>query len=739
MGVPKPISPLSGDCSAIYDNTLYAYSTKGFQKIDLKTNGTWKPLDEPSAKVTGPACVVADIGGDTSNQALYLVGGTGSPSGYSGLQRFSFNDEKWTKLTSESTSMRDRTSHTAGYVPKTSTIVVVASDGSTTWTILTNSASTSVNIQGGTPGGMGAVSSPTILPWNDTSIALVSGDGSNNEVSIFDSQASHWVDSYAALPAGAVQSSSHLALISDSNGNYVLQDFNMAAKPNTVTSYQLYKEGEPQNPAGQVGGASTSKRSLSDMPSYNGSFAGTTTRTDYSLAQSGTQAGLVVIGSGDDSNALSVFNQTTNGWANATELFYGSPKQDTLHHTTTTSATSTSTTTSSSTSSATATTTTTPAATTSAAAPAPGDDSSSVNLGVVIGATLGSCCGAILIILILLFLLRRARQKREQAGVEGGGDPKGRLSFQDQGIEPLAEGAYPMARSPVPVAAVSNDSLAIMTGKYNGEKSLHPPNPNYGYGLSQQHKGLSPIASSGLAPSSMYSDASVEPSPTASSNNNKPGDRTTDEGWGKYFEDGNSRDLTIQPTNRSTVGSVYGANLAAQAPQAGDRSAVSSIYTDSDYRGSAWPMSNLAPLNFGQLARPQPLGHVASGSPTTNPSTGESMIIPEGQSARISSADSISLASEDDPHDTNWTGAQHSSWLGRPPSSQYSTSFYNTSTQYLPGTQGARQSNDMRSHGRRSSVVIPDNIDELPTPGISRDGRATANTDMSWLNLNADR
>ncbi|KAJ6145133.1 Kelch-type beta propeller [Penicillium chermesinum] len=222
--------------------------------------------------------------------------------------------------------MVDRTSHTVGYVPGTSTLVVVGSDGSTTWTISTKSDSTSMDIEGGTPGGMGPVTTPTILPWNDTSIALVSGDGGNGAVSIFDSQASHWVDSYAALPAGAVKASSHLALISDSDGNYVLQDFNMAAKPNTVTSYQLYKKGKPQNPAKEVGGSS-SKRSLDDLPAYNGSFAGETTRSDYALAQSGNQPGLVVIGSGDDDNALSIFDQSSNGWANATELFYGSPNK----------------------------------------------------------------------------------------------------------------------------------------------------------------------------------------------------------------------------------------------------------------------------------------------------------------------------------------------------------------------------------------------------------------------------
>ncbi|KAF3385393.1 hypothetical protein F1880_002240 [Penicillium rolfsii] len=303
-------------------------------------------------------------------------------------------------------------------------------------------------------------------------------------------------------------------------------------------------------------------------------------------------------------------------------------------------------------------------------------------------------------------------KSRERNGQARGID-KDRLSFQDQGIEPLAGRAYPMAKSPVPVASMSADSLAIISGKYTGEKSLMPP-PNSGYARSatpHRSSPLSPIPSSGLAPSSMYSESAYRDSNTPSELGPKPGDRTTDEGWGKYFQDNHTSSLGGMPADRSTT---------------------SSIYTKSDYRGSAWPMSTLTPLNLGFLDQPKPLGRVYSGSPTTeHASSSRSLAIPEGQSARISSADSISVTSDDDPHDTNWTGA-HTSWLGRPASSNYSTSFYNSSSRDGPSSnpQFHRQSN-----GRRSSLAIPDDIDELPTPG----GTTHVNSDMSWLNLHADR
>jgi hypothetical protein len=314
-----------------------------------------------------------------------------------------------------------------------------------------------------------------------------------------------------------------------------------------------------------------------------------------------------------------------------------------------------------------------------------------------------------LILLAILFLLKREKQRRQQNGQSGSGENKDRLSFQDQGIEPLAEGAYPMARSPVPVAAASNDSLAIMSGRATGEKSLMPPPANVGYGLAKgKSSPLSTVPSSGAAPSSTYSE-DVRRSVASTGHGNQPGDRTTDEGWGKYFQNSNATDHAGMQTDRSTV---------------------SSVYTKSDYRGSAWPMSNLTPLNFAFLDQPKPLGRVHSGSPTTaDPSSSRSLVIPEGQAARISSADSISLASDDDPHDTNWTGAGQNSWLGRPTSSNYTTSFYNSSTHDI-SSQAARQ-----SHGRRSSVIIPDDIDELPIQGRNEN----VNTDMSWLNLQAGR
>ncbi|KAJ5370396.1 uncharacterized protein N7496_006488 [Penicillium cataractarum] len=714
MTVPEPPIKLEGHCSVISGNTLYVYSSNGFISLPLKANSTgWATLNG-GVSVSNPVCLKGGIdGSESDDEALYVVGGTTtSDDTYPGLQRYSFKDRSWTTLgNGAATSMSARTGHGAAFVASNSSIIVYAGNqGSGDSTALSAESflistkspwvPTSVNCQEAP-----TLNNPQLLPWNSTHVGMFGGTGGSQAVYTY-SLSEGWITSPVSLQS-ALSTSNPLTLLSGSGDSKVLEFFDMSASPNSVTNYELVSsDGNPDSPAVAVG-SSSKKRSTGSYPAYNDTLAPSYTWSDYGLAQGSN--GLVVLSSGKSNNSLAIFNQTSNSWVNATEFFYGKTVQHVLKTNTTTSTTMTPTATA--TPSASISASATPSSTTTAAAAASGGSHTDVK--VIIGAVLGSVCGVGIILLLLLWLLKRERTKRERNGQARGGDSKDRLSFQDQGIEPLAGGAYPMAKSPVPVASMSADSLAIISGKYAGEKSLMPPPTNAGYGLSatpRKSSPLSPIPSSGLAPSSMYSEDAYRHSNTPSELGNKPGDRTTDEGWGKYFEDNNTTNL---------------------AGMAADRSTTSSIYTKSDYRGSAWPMSNLTPLNLGFLDQPKPLGRVYSGSPTTeHASSSRSLAIPEGQSARISSADSISVTSDDDPHDTNWTGA-HTSWLGRPASSNYSTSFYNSSSRDLPSSnpQLPRHSN-----GRRSSIAIPDDIDELPVPG-----RNNVNSDMSWLNIHADR
>ncbi|KAJ5185639.1 Galactose oxidase/kelch beta-propeller [Penicillium cf. griseofulvum] len=707
MKGPKPTIKIEGDCSTIHSDTFYVYSPDGFASISLKEGEYWKSLPSPDHMVTSPACVQ----GSEGDENFYLVGGTGSPDN-SGLQRFSFSTGKWETLTSTSPDMKNRTGHGAGYIPSTSRILVYAgnTDGSTQIsqsTLIISTKDGSFDVSSVTAQGAPALYEPMILPWSSSEVAMIGGSPTNTDIFIYDSNKG-FGKSEATLPS-AIQSSSRCALASNSGGKTkVLEEFTMIASPNTVTSYLLSSKGKIQNPATVI--APSEKRDITD--SYNGTFAPTASWSDYTLAQG---SGLVVLASGQSNDSLAIFNQTSNSWVNSTELFYGKPDQNVLKASTTSFTSSTPTSTSSTSTSTSASATPTSSSPVVAAVGSGLSDHGKL----ILGATLGSVLGFGLILLILLFLLRREKKKRQAAQPGGGGDNKDRLSFQDQGIEPLTEGAYPMARSPVPLAATSVDSLAIMSGKYKGEKSLKPPGST-GYGLSPQPKSSSPLStipSSGVMGASSVYTEDTNRAGDDTGREHQAADRMTDEGWGKYFEDGGT--TTFQS----------------------DRSTVSSAYTKSDYRGSGWPMSTLTPLNFGFLEQPKPLGRVPSGSPTTEhgpPDMGSrSLVIPESQSARISSADSISIASDDDRDDSKWQGAGQSSWLGRPSSSNYTTSFYQTSTQDMPweSSNPSLAEKPRQPNARRSSVIIPHDIHELPMQGQKN----TTNSDMSWLNLKADR
>ena len=708
MTGPKPPIEIEGDCSTIHSNTLFVYSPEGLASIPLKENGNWTTLPDPKYKVKNPACVKGEIYG-SKDEALYLVGGTG-PSDNSGLQRFSFSSKEWETLPMSSSEMKNRTGHGVGFLSSTSQILVYAgnTDGSkgvsqSTLLISTETYDVSSGLDQGAP----ASYEPIILPWSDSQVALIGGSTTNTAIFVYEATDNKgWTLSEATLPS-PIESSSLCALVSEDD-NMVLEEFKMDSSPNSVTSYLLKSKGKLQKPATVI--SSSEKRSITD--SYNSTFAPKTSWSEYALAQGN---GMVVLSNGRSNDSLAIFNQTSNGWVNSTALFYGNGDQKSLKPSTT-SLTTSSTPTPTSTTSTSA--TTTPTSSSTAAAPVGGGLSDHGK--TILGATLGSVLGFGLILLLILLLLRREKNKKRQAAqTDTRGDSKDRLSFQDQGIEPLTEGAYPMARSPVPLAAsASADSLAIMTGKYSGEKSLKPPGAT-GYGLAAgKSSPLSTIPSSDAMGASSVGTDDTNRAGDSTGRGNQPGDRTTDEGWGKYFEENG------------------GTNLQS------DRSTMSSVYTKSDYRGSGWPTANMAPLNFGFLDQPKPLGQVLSGSPTTEVSSSEmgsrSLVIPEGQSARISSVDSISVTSDDDRDDPNWQGAGHSSWLGRPSSSNYSTSFYNSSTRDLAGmSSNTALADKARQSNRRSSVIIPEHIDEheLPIQGQ----KTNLSSDMSWLNLKAER
>ncbi|GAB1196295.1 hypothetical protein APSETT444_005564 [Aspergillus pseudonomiae] len=696
MIVPKPPVKLEDHCSVIHDNTLYTYSANGFASIALERNATWTqlPMGQPVSKA---ACVTGGTDGNEDQQALYVIGGTPSKGVSSGLQRYSFKDKKWKTIDGVNGNMANRTSHKAVYLKSSSALLIYGGHQREQ----TDASSDTFAINTQEPYNLSAYSAadaspaydPVLLPWNDKEAALVGGLTTPDQVHLFD-LIQGWHSSDVTIPT-PLSDDVQCALVNGTDGSKILEAFDMSTSPNNVTSITLLNsDGNPAHKANSSESSSTKRGiTLDDYPTYDDSLAPTTTRKDYSLAQGNN--GLVVLSSGSGTDTLAIFNQTSNSWVNATKLFYGEQTSQQILGTTTS----------------------TPTATASGSSETSGapasDDSSSSNVGTIIGATLGGIVGIAAILIVILFILKHKKDAKKRAAQGQNGGDKDRLSFQDRGVEPLTRSAYPMAKSPAPLAASSVDSLAIFSGNVGEEKSPKPA----GAPPSFDHKPspLSTIQSSRELSSGEF-DKAIEAQDSLPRNH--PGDRQTSEGWGRYFQDTSAAPLMVPP---------------AAVPARPDSTATTA---------TAWPMKTLTPLNTNFLEAPKPLGCVVSGSPTTehatSPKNGQYITIPESQSARISTASDITVESVEDYEDHGSRAQQ--SWLGRPPSSTYSRSYYNpsyynSSTSDMPSLVTPLR--DARMNTRGSSVLIPDSVEPVP-PRDPRNNN-NINSDMSWLNLNAER
>ncbi|KAK1150212.1 hypothetical protein N8T08_000114 [Aspergillus melleus] len=779
MIVPKPPVKLEGHCSVIHDNTLYTYSANGFASIPLERNGTWSKLHmgEP---VSNAACVTGGIDGDEGQQALYVVGGTPSKSKGKGpgVQRYSFKDKKWKSFEPSQENMANRTDHNAVYLKDSASILVYGghqkhqTDASSD-TFVINTADP-YNISAFEASKASPVFYPVLLSWNDKEAALVGGLTDKKQVYLFD-PAKGWRSSDVTI-AKELSDDARCALVKGTDGSKILETFDMGSSPNTVTSETLLKSGGKS--ASSSSKSSRRKRiTLDDYPKYDDSLASSTKRDDFSIAQGDNQ---VVISSGSGTDTLAIFNQTSNSWVNATKLFYGDePRQKILPTTSSTSTTTSGPTSTASESS--------PAATT----PAAGSGVDNSNVGTVLGATLGSILGVAAVLLLIIFLIKRKKNALKRAAQGQNGD-KDRLSFQDRGVEPLTQSAYPMAKSPAPLAASSVDSLAIFGGAAGDEKSSGALGAARGNGQKPSPLKPSPLSMQSEV-TAVGTPASVDKAMEAHgiSPANHPGDRHTDEGWSRYFQDNSATDLAQAPPKPAFARAEDRSSQVSQWPgstlepvtrvvveehqppkpafaRAEDRASQVSQWPGSTLtpvnrtffeeqqppkpafaraeerssQVSQWPGPTLTPLNMGLLEEPKPLGRVVTGSPTTehtsSPKDGRYINIPESQSARISSASSISNLSDDEwerrdglPH-----GMHQQSWMGRPPSSTYSRSMYNPSM-YNPSSRDLPSMPPTATNTRGSSILIPDTYEHEPLP--SNSNRNNINSDMSWLNLHAER
>ncbi|KAI8632528.1 hypothetical protein F5Y19DRAFT_472563 [Xylariaceae sp. FL1651] len=464
MPLPQPLAPLTGGCSVMFNNTLYAYSGAAFQSLDLEEGAEWRPLP-PGESVEGGVCV-GSTPKDSSTAGLFIVGGKSSSPDYPGLQKFIYSTGKWETITPRVTVTKDRVYHSAAYLNSTESLLVYAgsTDGNPelsqqTFTIATSAPYEVLAFQSLiAPPGV----APILLSWSETQAVMMGGTASNTQVLLFDTTvyvngvAGSWIESGITLAEPLPKNTTLVkaAILQGDDKSKHLYTFDLTTSPNTVNRTVLIDgKGAPVRQSapikkivasqGDKAGANSlfNERDLvaNNWPPYNSTLAPKSIRTDYSIATDSN--GLVVMSGGNDDDVLCMFNAKQNTWENATTILGAETLSIQSAPSTTSSSTFTPVPTTSSATSATS-------AANLTSTPTPATVASPTRSGLapttILGIALGSIFGAAIILILILLLLKRRRQR--QSFIEVGhsrrasGIPEDNNFFREESAK--ASGGY---------------------------------------------------------------------------------------------------------------------------------------------------------------------------------------------------------------------------------------------------------------------------------------------------------
>lgn len=637
MPAPRPPVELKGHCSVINNNTLYVYSPEAFQALPLQEGGKWQQLPMGVA-VTGASCIRAAPNTNASDAALWVVGGStnSSEADYSGLQRYSFADNRWQTISPKVPVTQNRQHHGAAYLNHTESILVYAgsqlgaSANSSQTFLISTSPPYNVDAYSSTAP---PVISPMIMPWNDSHAVMVGGGAQNRQVFTF-GPAEGWQDLGTTLLQGIDdQSTMRSTLVTGDDGSKVLEIYNTGISPNEVAQIVLTNpDGSPASPGTTLDRTPSRKRkralALNSWPTYNDTLAPRTTRPGCSVAQDAS--GRAVISGGNADDPLDIFDQRQNTWVNTTAFFGGqavvvssSSTPSSLPSGSTTSAVS---------------------STSSSVAPAAlptGSGNPRHRMLTVLGATLGTIFGIAFLVILLLFLIKWRRSRRKRAGEkEYVNEKEGRLSFADRGAEFMHEAGGSVGQNYSASMNHSVASLAIMQGKTGqGHKRGLDGSDDSTLPLSQ-HKSpigvndplelryMSEKTPSAFLPIPAPLPAKLaarnEPSPPSAAVDSSPitvaintaqpptaeDHRSRSSGWSRYFADNDATNLATMPASGRTT---YDSQASLSSSEASH-----SQYTESQRHPSTGTQHQIRPLelNLGGRFDAERFSRVASGSPT---------------------------------------------------------------------------------------------------------------------------
>ncbi|KAE9381565.1 hypothetical protein N431DRAFT_321748 [Stipitochalara longipes BDJ] len=726
MTLPTPQYPLVDACSTLFNNTLYTYTSEAFQSLPLTKGASWSELPMGVA-VTGGVCVKSTPKNNTDAAALYIVGGTSNSTDYPGLQRFTFSDGAWETIRPTVPVTQNRLWHNAVYLNTSDTILVYAGsqDGSQhpssqTFTIQASEPYTVLAYEAIAPPAI----SPLLMQWTESKAIFIGGSDTNTKAMVFSPSLS-WVDSNATLAAPLYSTSAVKAVvINGDDGSKNLYTFDMSVSPNGVNRTILIDaDGNPVQNAKPIVEArhELDERSaqlmergnltVADWPTYNDTFAPSSTRTSYTICAD--QSGLVLISGGNEDDVLCMFKARDNCWANATAVL-GS-KAATVQGIGANPTTTTSSASQSATSTGTAST---------------GDSPFPVKiLGAVLGSTV--LVAIILIALLALFRWRKKRRQFNDAGHQrrssGIPDEKDSMDFADKGYPQVSSARQYLGHEPQSSQG-SFSSMAILMGRYGhkrggdkgsgslGSDSSSQFNKKYKTAISKpipQEQPMAMRAGPAREEKGVSFAAADEPAPTpkprGSTRGGRRGSTRRSSGWNRYWSGGSAMNILGFGSKRTT----YEGSDRSSDSQYSEQRLPSQIT-----QVSAVPM----PLKLGD--RPPELNRVMSGSPTIAYQSNNFPLTREmsGTIERPGSMSTLSSFNDDrndafssgvptSVHEQNaWTPFDKPAWGSRPAPSNYSESVYAT-------------------------TLHQSTAPNLPLPQPPQRQPAQQSSDMSWLNL----
>ncbi|KAL8666608.1 MAG: hypothetical protein Q9168_007457 [Polycauliona sp. 1 TL-2023] len=611
MSLPQPPVPLKDHCSVIYNHTLYTYQAEAFQSLPLKDGGEWSKLPM-GVSTNGSTCVTGKVGGEDS---LFVIGGSTDDSNkdFSGMQRFTFNTEKWEMCDPAVKVAKNRLRHGSAFLAQSSSILIYG--GSQNGDLIPSSqtflvsATPPFNVQAFSSDAPPVIS-PLMMPYNTSHALMLGGNPENTNLFTF-GPLDAWQPLNVNLKQGLPNSNQAQATIMDgSDGSKLLQVFELDTSPNQLLTLLLNPNAVQKTSTGPTSGAQQSPSStsnpglsrkrkratLAERPAYNATLAPQTARSGFALAAD-QQTGLVIASGGNGQDVLSIFNQTGNQWVDANQFFNSDQPN-------------------------------VPAPPTEEAPPAASDPSGASNAPpdppidrtdthkslTILGATLGSIFGVAAILLLLLFLLRckRRRKDRNSRRRTGGfGDDKHNdMDFMDRGDDNMRGGGS--AFSPKHKHSHSGNSSASANPQSRAASAQsrrgvpHKASTSNGSAKSFFSRAKSPTH----APP-VISEPILSPPPGQRNFSSQPmaspepqTEQRTDAGWSKYWHNSNTN-LGTNGTNRHE--------------SAASRPTTFTSNSQSDYTTSPHPheSAEVEPLNIraSQIPRNSRIVSPTSGLP----------------------------------------------------------------------------------------------------------------------------